>query len=118
MMFPNRGLSALRAGDFAGLLGVRFLGLHNNELGSLPEAPFEDMPALLWLFLDGNELEALPPGLFRGLRDLRTLRLHDNPGAPFALPADRACGTRGALCTADGDRLTSRVEITIAGPGG
>ena len=33
-----------------------------------------------------------------------------------ALPADRACDAAGALCTADGGRLSNRPEATIAGP--
>ena len=34
----------------------------------------------------------------------------------LALPADRACDAAGALCTADGGRLSNRPEATIAGP--
>ena len=33
-----------------------------------------------------------------------------------ALPADRACGTAGAICTDDGKRLSGRVEFRVAGP--
>ena len=33
-----------------------------------------------------------------------------------ALPADRACDAAGALCTADGGRLSNRPQATIAGP--
>ena len=33
-----------------------------------------------------------------------------------ALPADRACDAAGALCTADGGRLSNRPEATVAGP--
>ena len=55
------GAGSLRAGDFAGLSGLRTL------------------------LLDGNGLETLPDGLFAGLSGLRELSLEDNPGAPFAL---------------------------------
>ena len=34
----------------------------------------------------------------------------------LALPADRACDAAGALCTADGGRLSNRPEATVAGP--
>ena len=34
----------------------------------------------------------------------------------LALPADRACDAAGALCTADGGRLSNRPEASIAGP--
>ena len=34
----------------------------------------------------------------------------------LALPADRACDAAGALCTADGGRLSNRPQATIAGP--
>ena len=32
------------------------------------------------------------------------------------LPADRACGEPGAVCTGDGRRLSNRLELRIAGP--
>ena len=58
------GAGSLRAGDFAGLTGLRAL------------------------LLDGNGLRALPDGLFAGLAGLGELSLEDNPGAPFALAVE------------------------------
>ena len=34
-----------------------------------------------------------------------------------ALPADRACDIKGAVCTGDGKRLSNRPELTVPGPG-
>ena len=60
------GTGSLRAGDFAGLSGLRAL------------------------LLDGNGLQTLPDGLFAGLDSLGELSLEDNPGAPFALAVELA----------------------------
>ena len=34
-------------------------------------------------------------------------------GVRLVLEANRACTTPGAICTADGDRLSNRLEITV-----
>ena len=39
-----------------------------------------------------------------------------NAAVTIALPAGRACGTQGAVCTADGKTLSNRPEMTIPGP--
>ena len=39
-----------------------------------------------------------------------------NAAVTIALPADRACGTQGAVCTADGKTLSNRPEMTVPGP--
>ena len=36
----------------------------------------------------------------------------------ITLPGDRACGTRGAICTADGKALSNTLSVTIKGPAG
>ena len=59
-----RGIIKLQAEDLAGLTRLRELRLN------------------------GNALRSLPKGLFEGLAVLRVVHLHDNPGSPFALPAE------------------------------
>ena len=50
--------------------------------------------------------------------DLRRLTIQPSGSGPVTvvLAADRACTVAGALCTQDGVRLASRVEVTVAGP--
>ena len=62
----SAGTRSLRAGDFAGLAGLRTL------------------------LLNGNALRTLPDGLFAGLDSLGELSLEDNPGTPFALAVELA----------------------------
>ena len=45
----GKGLTALRAGDFDGLGGLRHLDLHNNRLTSLPPDIFDELPSLQYL---------------------------------------------------------------------
>ena len=68
----SAGARSLRAGDFAGLAGLRTL------------------------LLNGNALRTLPDGLFAGLDSLGELSLDDNPGAPFALAVELARTDAGA----------------------
>ena len=37
-------------------------------------------------------------------------------GVELVLPAGRACDVTGAICTADGRRLSNRLDFTVAGP--
>ena len=37
-------------------------------------------------------------------------------GVELVLPAGRACDVTGAICTADGRRLSNRLDLTVAGP--
>ena len=36
----------------------------------------------------------------------------------IVLPAATDCGATGAICTEDGRMLSSRLELTVAGPSG
>ena len=98
----NRGIMALKAGDFsgfaaledlymkrnslsvlpeeifAGLAALNSLDLGGNGLTALPEGVFSGLTALQLLFLNNNSLTALPPTIFDGLWELGSLSLHDN----------------------------------------
>ena len=71
-------ITALAAGDFAGLTSLIALRLDNNNLTTLPDGVFAGLTALRTLRLEDNRLTTLPAGVFDGLTALRTLRLEDN----------------------------------------
>ena len=74
----NRNVTALAAGDFAGLGALTTLRLQDNALTTLPDGVFAGLDALTTLRLHDNALTTLPDGVFAGLDALTTLRLHDN----------------------------------------
>ena len=85
----GRGITGLRAGDFAGLFGLRALSLSGNELRRLPAGLFADLFRLQTLALFDNDLTALPGSVFGGLSRLEILNLANNdltvlPGGVFA----------------------------------
>ena len=47
-----------------------------------------------------------------------TVRPDSNGTVTVVLPATTDCAAQGAICTGDGRMLSSRLEITVAGPGG
>ena len=61
LTLSDKGISALKAGDFKGLSGLE------------------------QLYLDTNDLSDLPDGIFEGLESLDTLWLNFNTGSPFGL---------------------------------
>ena len=71
-------ITALAAGDFAGLTGVWYVNLSGNELTTLPAGVFDELTALTRLSLDRNDLTELPAGVFDNLTALTELRLYDN----------------------------------------
>ena len=73
---PN--LTALAAGDFAGLTSLTDLWLYDNSLARLPARVFDGLTSLRVLNLFNNDLATLPAGVFDGLTELRTLRLFNN----------------------------------------
>ena len=83
------GAGSLRAGDFAGLSGLRTL------------------------LLDGNGLETLPDGLFAGLDSLGELSLQGNPGAPFALAVELARTDADAWAPGP---ATVQAQFALGGP--
>ncbi len=79
----GRGITTLKPGDFADLIGLQQLDLNGNSLEALPAGVFTGLPALEFLNLYSNSLTILPAGIFSELRALRFLYLENNPG-----PAD------------------------------
>ena len=77
----GRGISALQAGDFAGLnLSEGLLDLSGNALSTLPAGVFDGLQLSRpdWhLNLSGNQLSTLPVGVFAGL-NISSLQLQNN----------------------------------------
>ena len=72
-------LTTLRAGDFAGLSGVRRIMLLDQPgLRVLPAGVFDGLEALQELWIGGSGIERIEAGAFRGLARLRRLDLADN----------------------------------------
>ena len=85
LALDSYGITALAAGDFAGLTALTELGLGDNDLSTLPDDVFEPLTALTGLYLNTNDLTTLPAGVFAGLTALTELYLFDN--ALTTLPA-------------------------------
>ena len=82
----NNQMTTLPAGVFDGLTALRTLDLHGNALATLPAGVFDGLTALTDLFLFGNMLTTLPAGVFDALTALETLNLSGN-NALATLPA-------------------------------
>ena len=105
----NNKLTTLRGDVFAGLTVLTQLQLNNNELETLPKDVFAGLPVLKLLTLYDNDLGKLPDGVFETLTALAYLGLYGNPGAPFAptavaLPDDGTVPVAGGTVTLDGSR--------------
>ena len=74
----SSSLTALKAGDFAGLTALAGLSLSDNSLDSLPPGVFDELTALTDLNLNLNSLTLLPAGVFDKLTALTKLRLRHN----------------------------------------
>ena len=74
----SQNITALAAGDFAGLTALKLLYLYHNELTSLPAGVFDGLTSLDTLHLDHNELTSLPADVFDGLTSLEVLLLFSN----------------------------------------
>ncbi len=82
----NKGITALKSGDFDGLTALTTIRLWDNELTTLPADIFDGLTALDNLYLRDNELTTLPADIFDGLTTLTTLYLSNNSFT--TLPAD------------------------------
>ena len=74
----GQNITALAAGDFAGLPALTELGLYNNDLTTLPAGVFDGLTSLEILLLYNNDLTMLPAGVFDGLTSLTELDLFNN----------------------------------------
>ena len=81
----GESITALAAGDFAGLTALENLNLRVNPLTTLPAGVFDGLTALELLILADNALTTLPAGVFDGLTALTGLDLQSN--ALTTLPA-------------------------------
>ena len=70
LLLSRSEISALRAGDFAGMSGLRILSLNENKLTSLPEDIFDGLSSLRTLSLTNNDLTSLHRDTFEGLSNL------------------------------------------------
>ena len=82
-------ITALKAGDFAGLSNLSVLRLGSNSLTALPKAIFSGLDSLQDLQLGANALSSLPGGVFSKLSSLQRLDLGGNaltalPGGVFS----------------------------------
>ncbi len=71
-------LTTLPDGVFDNLTALTYLGLHTNQLTTLPDGVFDNLTALTYLGLHTNQLTTLPDGVFDNLTALTYLGLHTN----------------------------------------
>ena len=77
----NTGIRSLQSGDFAGLTGLEFLSLHDNNSRlsgrtlTLPADIFDGLTSLEELDLGRNVIPSLPTGVFDDLTALTVLNL-------------------------------------------
>ena len=90
ILVGDNPLTALPAGIFNGLTALERLHLYENEFTSLRADVFTGLTALKHLDLGGNDLTALPADIFDGLTALEELELYRNPIA--SLRADAFTG--------------------------
>ena len=62
------------------------------------------------------KVRRLEPG--KNVRREITVQPSSNADVTIVLPMNSDCTVQGAICTSDGRKLSSRVELTISGPGG
>ena len=74
----GESITALAAGDFAGMTELYLLDLGDNALSTLPDGLFADLTVLEELSLGDNDLTTLPTGVFDGLITLYSLDLAGN----------------------------------------
>ncbi|MYA71974.1 leucine-rich repeat protein, partial [Candidatus Poribacteria bacterium] len=73
-----KGISALKAGDFAGLSSLREIELAENQLRTLPTDIFSGLSSLRVIYLNRNQLTSFPEKLFDGVTSLEHLYLNTN----------------------------------------
>ena len=75
LILTDKGISALKAGDFDGLAYLSTLYLGVNQLTSLPDGVFDGLDRLTQLRLGGNQFSSLPARVFADLGSLKKLDL-------------------------------------------
>ena len=74
----GKNISALKTGDFAGLVLLRGIVLGDNQLTALPAGVFAGLADIKQISLSNNDLSALPGDVFSSLTTLRVIRLDRN----------------------------------------
>ena len=110
----ERGVFALRRGDFDGLVGLRTLNLAGNALRILPSGLFAQLRNLRALVLSDNRLASLPGDLFFGTPALAGLWLSDNQLAALPPTIFLANPSLSQLYL-DGNMLTELPNILLRG---
>ena len=97
---------------------------HDGESGFTFELRFSEEPRLGYKRLRDhaftvtggtvNKAERLEKGSNTGWRV--TVQPDGNGGVTVVLPATTDCDSQGAICTADGQKLSNRLELTVGGP--
>ena len=113
----GRGISALQAGDFAGLrLSDGLLELSGNALSTLPAGVFDGLQFSglnRHLNLSGNQLSTLPAGVFAGL-NLSSLQLQNNQLSTLPAEVFRGSGLT-ELLELSGNQLSTLPTGVFAG---
>ncbi len=79
LLLQNNRISSLKKGMFEGLSKLQGLDLTENPIQSVEPGTFKSMHSVLTLYLQGSiHLEQLHNGTFRGMRNLRKLKLNNN----------------------------------------
>ena len=81
LLLADKGITSLKAGDFAGLTSIREIHLNLNSITELPNGLFDGLASLEDLRLQDNKLTVLQQGVFSDLADspnLDSLRLENN----------------------------------------
>ena len=114
--FRRQNITAVKAGDFAGLSKLRVLRLDRNELSSLPAKVFSGLSKLETLRLNHNQIATLPESVFSGLSSPGPTRLtlNNNSGAPFTLTLQLE-RTDNMVLTAAGP-ATIKIKIAEGAP--
>ena len=108
------GITALKAGDFHGLTGLKELILRDSQLPSLPEGIFDGLSNLAEIYLFNNQLTSLPEGLFDGLSNLARINLFNNQLTSLHEGIFDGLSNLGALDLRD-NQLTSLPEDLFDG---
>ncbi len=107
----DKGITALKDGDFEGLASLTQLNLNSNQLSLLRNGIFDNLTALKELALVDNQLSSLPDGVFGNLTALTHLGLGDNQLS--SLPAGIFDGLTALIFLGLGDNQLSSLPPGI-----
>ena len=99
---------------------------HNGTDAFTFELRFSEEVELSYVTLRDESFEVTGGTVVKARRLAKPSNVHweimvepdSNADVAIALPAPRACDVAGAICTADGKRLSNRLELTVSGPDG